>query len=152
MHPEDPSFHADDQCSVDVADFILTSIPDSSIKLLQPRPEKESTLARQLNVLRQIELLRRCADPAAAGSSSNRTPSPSSSQPAFLQDVILAGQTSIGETVYLVLSVVVEPPRWQGGWFLAVLPPHDSERFQAYLADAREAIVAQLQQQAGVEL
>jgi hypothetical protein len=177
MHLEDLSSSAEDQFSIEASDFIIESVPDTGIKLLRPRAECEGSLARQLDIPRRLELLRRCADPPSASSgaeqrtslqhSPNRPPHTSPSPPSptpsledepesdsgpsadavFLQDVQAVGETSRGETVHLVLSVLVEPSRWQGGWFIAVVPTHESERFEAYLASAREMIVAQLQHQ-----
>src|SRR5262249_40738237 len=148
---------------------LVESVPNTGIKLPHARPETEPALGRQLDILRRLELLRRSADPAVAGSTGSIPSLDHSHLPAlpllkdlpafgsgpadthFLQDVAPVGQTGIGETVYLALSAVVEPSRWKGGWGLALVPPDESERFQAYLADAREAIVAQLQHRAEVQ-
>jgi len=75
-------------------------------------------------------------------------PGSSQSDSHFLQDVQAVGETSRGETVYLVLSALVEeePAKWVGGWFFAIVPLRETEVWQAYLTDAREAIVAQLRQ------
>jgi hypothetical protein len=141
MHSQDPLSRADDQFAIDVSAFLLESVPDTGIKLVRPRPETQAALATQLQIPHRLELLRRrAASTPAHGSSRTDTH--------FVQDVAPVGQTSLDETVYLVLSVIVEPSQWQGGWWLAVVPPHESERFAAYLASAREAGVAQLKYRA----
>jgi hypothetical protein len=165
MHPEDSSFPAEDQFSIDASAFIIEPIPNTGIKLLRAKLETEPALSRQLDIPRRLELLRRGA---ARSTSPNRTPSTSpSQQPAslqdvpipgsgpadshFLQDVASVGETSRGETVYLVLSVVTDHLRWQGGWFLGLVPPGETEVWQAHLTSAREQFVRELQQQSEVQ-
>jgi hypothetical protein len=149
MHPQDSSSRAEDQFAIDVSAFIVEVIPNTGIKLLRPRAETEPALSRQLDIVHRLELLRRCAGQKPHPSTNTPlqdVPIPGS-DPAdtrFLQNLAPVGETSRGETVYLILSAVVGSSRWQGGWGLAVVPPHESERFQAYLADAREAIIEEL--------
>jgi hypothetical protein len=148
MHSEDPSSRAEDQFAIDVSAFHVETVPHSSIKLLRPRAEAEPELSRQLDIRRRLELLRRHASPKPHPHTPHTT-SPLEDVPSdashFVQDVAPIGETSRGETVYLAISALVEPSRWKGGWFLAIVSPQDSEGFQTYLAGAREAIVAQLQ-------
>jgi hypothetical protein len=137
MHSEDHSFPAKDQFSIDVAAFVVETIPGTNIKLLRARPETEASLGTQLDITRRLKLLRRIAEP-----------SPST----FLQDVTPVGQTSTGESVFLILSAIMKPSLgWHGGWGLAVVSPEESERFEAYLRGARKAIVAQLQYHAEMQ-
>jgi hypothetical protein len=164
MRSHNPSFGAEDQFAIDASAFTVEVIPDTGIKLLRAKPETEPALSRQLSIPRRLELLRRCA---TESTSSNHThsstppsspPQPSSLQDVpipgssqsdshFLQDVQAVGETSRGETVFLVLSVVTDPLQWNGGWFIGIVPPDATEAWQAYLAGAREAIVAELQRQ-----
>jgi hypothetical protein len=172
MRLHDSSSQPEDQTSsIDASAFLVESVPGTGIKLLRAKPETEAALARQPDIPRRLELLRRCASKVSAEStpspphSSNRTPPPSPSQPPthlqdvplpgsgpadshFLQDVQAVGETSRGETVYLVISALVEPSRWQGGWFIGIVPPNETEVWQAHLVSAREAIVTQLQAEA----
>jgi hypothetical protein len=126
MHSQDSSFEADDQFAIDVSAFLVEPVPGTNIKLLRAKPETEAAIGHQLDIAHRLELLRHTAD---------RTPQ-------FLQHTAPVGQTSAGETIYLILSVVSERHRWHGGWGLAVVSPEESERFEAYLRGARKAIVA----------
>jgi hypothetical protein len=112
---------------------------------LRARPETQAVLARQLDISRRLDLLRRPADPPKARAEGASVPSTDTH---FLQDVVHVGETSRGEAVYLVLSVVVDPSRWNGGWFIGIVPLNEIGVWQAYLASAREAIVTQLGQRA----
>jgi hypothetical protein len=153
MQSQDPSSDAIDQFSFDAAAFISETVPGTGIKLLRAKPETEPELSRQLHILHRLELLRRhSADPKPHPHPTPRLEDVpvSASDPTaiqFLQDVAEVGQTSAGETIYLILSATVSPTQWQGGWGLAVVPLEDSERFQTYLTGAREVIVAELQRQ-----
>jgi hypothetical protein len=157
MRSEDLSSDAADQFGIDVSRFFVESIPDTGIKFLRPRPESEPKLSRQLDIRRRLELLRRCADrpPATPPSPAAHTapphlqdvPGSDNSEASILQDVAVVGESSAGETIYLILSTIIEPLSWTGGWFLASVPSEESALFQAYLEGAREAIVAQLQNQ-----
>jgi hypothetical protein len=158
MQPKDPSSSIEDQFSIDVSAFLTESVPGSGIKLLRARLDNEAAIARQLSIPDRLALLRRCATkPARSAESiplSQHSPHRAATPPLkdeppsdrhFVQDVAQIGTTSRNELVYLVLSVLTEASTWMGGWFLVVASPDESERFQAYLTDAREAIVAQLQ-------
>jgi hypothetical protein len=130
MHLEDSSSDPEDQFEIDVSAFHIEPIPGTGIKLLRAKPETEESLLRELGIPLRLELLRH-----GAGHQTDTH---------FLQDVAEVGQTSLGETVYLILSIVVDPSRWQGGWGLALVPVKEAERFGTYLADVREAIVTSL--------
>jgi hypothetical protein len=155
MHSEDSSSRAEDQFAIDARDFIIEFISGTGIKLLRAKPETEPALSRQLDIPRRLELLRRGADrkPQPHPTPLPLEDDPGSNQPDthFLQDVAPVGDTSRGETVYLVISALVEPSRWQGGWFIGIVPPNETETWQAHLASAREAIVVQLQHQTGAQ-
>src|SRR5262249_4773792 len=117
------------------------SIPNTGIKLLCGRPETEAALSRQLDIPHRFELLRRSAE---------LPPAPIKDAPVFsadthfLQDVVLVGQTSTGQNVYLVLSVVLDQPQWAGGWWLAVVPVSEETPFTEYLVQARDCVIAGL--------
>jgi hypothetical protein len=128
MHSKDSSSDSENQFAIDASAFISDLLPGTGIRLLRPRPESERALASQLDIARRLELLRRQAPP-------------SSNTPRLLQDVAAVGQTSRGEVVYLVLSVLVERSEWVGSWFIAIVPPNETEAWQAYLAATRERIV-----------
>src|SRR5206468_2662118 len=131
-----------------ISSFIVTSIPETGIKLLRARPETEKELVHQLDIPRRIELLRRTANaPRVAVQDAPEL----SSDPLFLQDVALIGHTSIGENVYLILSIILDPPQWTGGWGLALVPNNNKELFEKYLAQAREEILAELRAADGSE-
>src|SRR5206468_3148353 len=98
LHSQDPSFPPDDQFSIEVSSFIVTSIPGTGIKLLRARSETEKELARRLDIPRRIELLRRTADASEKFVQNAPKLSPDIH---FLQDVALIGHTSVGENVYL---------------------------------------------------
>jgi hypothetical protein len=56
----------------------------------------------------------------------------------LVQDEAEVGVTSDGASVHLVLTVVVEPGgQWSGGWFVATVPPDQTEKFRRYLALTR---------------
>jgi hypothetical protein len=141
MQCQDPSRGNADQFIIDVSAFIAETIPDTGIRLLRAKPETEKQLALKFDIPRRLELLRRSAERTSALSLP-----PESDDAQFAQDYAPVGQTGTGETVYLVLSVVTERLRWTGGWWLAVVALNEAERFQSYLASAREAIVLQLRQ------
>jgi len=136
MHKKDSSSGDENQFSIDVSAFVSETISGTTIRLLRARPETQAALARQLDIPRRLELLRRCPR--------QRIQTGSSPSARFLQDCARVGETSAGETIFLVLSVIEDLPRWGGGWFLAVTPRDTEERFQCYLAASREAIVAEL--------
>jgi hypothetical protein len=137
MHVQDSSSEQENQFPIDSSAFISETIPGTGIKLLRPKPETEETLARQLDILRRLELLRRQA-------------SRSSTAARLLQDDTRVGTTSDGASVHLVLTVVTEPEQWTGGWFIAVVPPDENETWQAYLANAR--VVREVSRGAGLQL
>jgi hypothetical protein len=118
----------ENQFSVDASAFISETIPGTGIRLLHARPECEAELAKQLSIPLRLELLRRQA-------------SQQSTAPRMLQDDAKVGETSTGESVRLVLTVVVETRRWHGGWFIGIVPPDEIEAWQAYLASACEQFV-----------
>jgi hypothetical protein len=95
-----PSTDPENQFSADASAFISETIPGTGIRLLQTRPETEATLTCQLDISRRLELLRRQAPRQG-------------STPRLLQDDAEVGVTSTGESVRLVLTVVIEPRRWQ---------------------------------------
>jgi hypothetical protein len=120
---------SENQFAVDASAFIEEVPPGTRIRLLRARPETEATLARQLEIPRRLELLRRQAPPR-------------SNTPRLLQDAPRVGATSDGACIYLVLtSIVLESGEWCGGWFIATVPVGEAEAWQAYLATAREQFV-----------
>jgi hypothetical protein len=141
MHVQDLPSDQENQFPTDVCAFISETIPGTGIKLLRPKPETEAALTNQLDIKRRLELLRRQA-PAPAHLTA----------PRLLQDVALVGVTSDGASVHLVITVVVEPPRWSGGWFIGVVPPDENETWQAYLASAREQFVLEVSRGVGLQL
>jgi hypothetical protein len=148
MHFQDPSSSADDQFFLDVSAFLVEPVPDTGIRLLRARPETEPALASQLNIPHRLELLLKSAERTSALEPQHPSPTKDAY---FTQNCAPVGQTGSGESIYLILSLVVDRLEWTGGWCLAVVPSDESERFQTYLADAYEAIVAQLQHRAEVQ-
>jgi hypothetical protein len=133
MQLQDPSSEPDNQFSADSCSFISETIPDTGIRLLRPRPETEPALASQLQIPHRLELLRRQAPLHLTTAR-------------LLQDDSLVGTTSDGAPVHLVLTVVVEPGQWAGGWFIAVVAPNVSEAWKTYLIRAREQFVLEVRQ------
>jgi hypothetical protein len=154
MRLQDSSSGAEDQFFLDVSAFLVEFVPNTGIKLLRARPETEPALSRQLAIPYRLDLLRKSAErttgpspepPTAAALKDAPASGSSQTDTLFLQDVAPVGQTGAGETVYLALSIVVQPSQWRGGWFIGLVTPGATEVWQAHLTSAREAIVAQLQ-------
>jgi hypothetical protein len=156
MHSHDSSFPVDDQFPIDISAFVIESIPDSGIKLLRPRVETEQVLSRQLDIPRRLELLRRSAaresHPHTNTTLLQDDPGRDPAGSLVLQDVAQVGESALGELVFLILTAVVEPARWRAGWGLGIVPAGESEVWQTYLTNAREAVAAQFQQRSEVEL
>jgi hypothetical protein len=106
----------------------VSVISGTGIRLLRVRPETETAIAYQLEIPRRLALLRRQAPTHLTA-------------PRLIQDDAEVGVTSDGASVHLVLTVVVEPGQWSGGWFLAIVPPNETEAWQNYLTAARERFV-----------
>jgi hypothetical protein len=139
MQAQDSSSGWENQFSVDVSAFISETIPNTGIRLLRARPQTEAALVHQLEIPRRRRLLRR------------QSPLRNTAV-RLLQDVAPVGETSAGEVVYLVLSVVVDRRAWAGGWWLAIVPPQETDKFRAYSAAAREAFALQLRRNAEIQL
>jgi hypothetical protein len=128
MQVKDSSSDQENQFPIDVSAFISDTIPNTGIDLLRAKLETETALASQLGIKHRLELLRRQA-PAHLTAAR------------LLQDDAVVGVTNDGAVVHLVITVVVEPQQWSGGWFIAIVPPDENETWQAYLASAREQFV-----------
>jgi hypothetical protein len=135
MHREDSSSAGGNQFSIDASAFISETIPGTGIRLLRARPECEAELAKQLSIPLRLKLLRRQAPPR-------------SNTPRLLQDDVEVGTTSTRETVCLILTVVVEPTHWHGGWCIAIVPLNEAEAWRAYLAGARAQFVLEARRRA----
>jgi hypothetical protein len=137
MRLQDPSSEPDNQFSLSSSAFISDSIPNTRIRLLRARPQTEAALARQLEIPRRLELLARQA-------------SPSSTAARLLQNDTRIGTTSHGASIHLVLTVVLEVGgEWHAGWFLAIIPVSEVDRWQVYLNDSREWFVREAGRQQG---
>jgi hypothetical protein len=138
MHLQDSSSEQENQFPIDASAFISETIPGTGIKLLRPKPETEETLARQLDISRRLELLRR---QASAQLTALR----------LLQDDAEVGTTSDGASVHLVLTVVAEPQQWSGSWFIVTVPSNETGAWRAYLTGVREQFVREAGQRAEVQ-
>jgi hypothetical protein len=135
MHPQDSPPNLENQFGVDSSAFISEVIPNSTIRLLRAKPETEETLARQLDISRRLELLRRQAPTHLTASR-------------LLQDDAEVGTTSDGASVHLVLTVVVKPGQWSGSWFIVTVPSNENGAWRAYLTGVREQFVREAGQRA----
>jgi hypothetical protein len=63
VQSQDSSFDWENQFSIDASAFISETIPGTGVRLLRARPETEAVLAKQLEIPRRLELLRRQAPP-----------------------------------------------------------------------------------------
>jgi hypothetical protein len=137
MHLQDSSSDSENQFAIDVSAFICETVPGTGIRLLRARPETEPALASQLDIPKRLGLLRRQAP-------TQNTPT------RLLQHVAAVGMTSDGAFIHLVLTVVLEVGgERHAGWFLAIIPVSEVDRWQVYLNDSREWFVWEAGRQPG---
>jgi hypothetical protein len=136
MHDNLPPTGDEKQASIDLSGCDAVAIPGTQFHLISPEGELRARIALQFKVRRRLAELR-----------DRTTKGISFGQEIFGQSHANIGPTPDGDLVFLICSVLVTATRWQGGWFIVVVPPNDVENFAGYLHASQAYTVANLRRE-----
>ena len=136
MHPNSVSSTGEGQSPIDLSACDAAAFSGTRFKLLSPIGELHAQLELQFDVRRRLAELR-----------DRTTKGIRFAQEVFGQSHAIVGQTSDGNLVVLICSVLATATKWQGGWFVVTVPPDDVENFAAYLRASQTYTVANLRKE-----